>query len=314
MQCALLNEIKYQKGVNMLDVVIIGGSSAGLSAAVVLGRSLRDVVVIDDQKPCNRFSHASHGFLTRDGTPPSELIQIAYDQLERYPTIARKTATTLQIEKNATGFEITSSDASKLQARIVLLATGLHDELPPLDGIEGLWGKSVFHCPYCDGYEVRGKAISVYGVDETALHQVLLLRNLTPNLTLCAADSWILSEAQRDRLARFGINVVEQPIATLESADSQIQAIRFSDGTALACDALFIRPKSTHRTTFAHDLGCKVNEHNVVQVDLRGRTSIAGVYAAGDLSSPMRSVAIAVAQGVAAGYGINADLIERDFS
>ena len=298
----------------MLDVVIIGGSSAGLSAALILGRSLRDVVVIDDHKPCNRFSHASHGFLTRDGVPPSELIQIAYDQLERYPTVARKTATALRIEKNDTGFEITSSDDSKLQARIVLLATGLHDELPPLDGIEGLWGRSVFHCPYCDGYEVRGKAIAVYGVDEAAIHLVLLLHKLTHNLTLCTGDGWKLTVAQRDRLSRFGIDMVEQPVVALESAGTQIQAVRFVDGTSLSCDALFIRPKTTHRTTFAHDLGCKANEHNVVQVDLRGRTSVEGMYAAGDISSPMRSVAIAVAQGAAAGYGINADLTERDFS
>jgi thioredoxin reductase len=210
----------------MLDVVIIGGSSAGLSAALILGRSLRDVVVIDDHKPCNRFSHASHGFLTRDGVPPSELIQIAYDQLERYPTVARKTATALRIEKNDTGFEITSSDASRLQARIVLLATGLHDELPPLNGIERLWGQSVFHCPYCDGYEVRGKAISVYGADETAMHLVMMLRNWTDNLTLCAAASWKLTVAERDRLTRFGISVVEQPITTLESHDRHVLALR----------------------------------------------------------------------------------------
>lgn len=297
----------------MLAVVIVGGSSAGLSAALILGRSLREVVVIDDQKPCNRFSRASHGFLTRDGIPPSELIQTAYDQLERYPTVTRKTATALHIEKNETGFDVTCSDASRLQARVVLLATGLHDELPPLAGIEGLWGKSVFHCPYCDGYEVRGKAVLVYGLDETVMHLVMMLRNWTDNLTLCVGDGWKLTTAQRERLTRYGINVVEQAITALESADSQIQAVRFADGTSLRCDALFVRPRTTHRTTFAHDLGCAVNENNVVQVDVRGRTSVEGVYAAGDLSSPVRSVAIAVAQGAAAGYGINADLIERDF-
>lgn len=298
----------------MFDVVIIGGSSAGLSAALVLGRSLRDIVVIDDQQPCNRFSHASHGFLTRDGVQPSELLRIASEQLQHYPTVARKMATALHIQKGDTGFEITNSDDSKLQARMVLLATGLRDELPPLEGIEGLWGKSVFHCPYCDGYEVRGKAIAVYGEDETALHQVMMLRNWTDNLTLCAAGGWELTVAQRARLARYGIKIVEQPIAALESADTQIRTVRFTDGRSLDCDALFIRPKTTHRTPFAHDLGCKVDERNVVQVDLRGRTSVEGVYAAGDLSSPMRSVAISVAQGAAAGYGINADLIERDFS
>ncbi len=297
----------------MLDTVIVGGSSAGLSAALILGRSLRDVIVVDDQKPCNRFTHASHGFLTRDGTPPSELLQIAHEQLEHYPSVALKTATVLRIEKIDTGFEITSSDDSQLQARTILLATGLHDELPSLEGIEGLWGKSVFHCPYCDGYEVRGKAVAIYGVDDLSLHQLMMLRNLTDNLTLCAGDEWKLTGAQPERLARFGIQVIEEPIAALESVGAQIKAIRFVDGTSLGCDALFIRPKTTHRTPFACDLGCRVNAQNVVQVDMRGRTSIEGIYAAGDLSSPMRSVAIAVAQGAAAAYGINADLIDHDY-
>jgi thioredoxin reductase len=297
----------------MLDVVIVGGSSAGLSAALVLGRSLRNVVVVDDQKPCNRFSHASHGFLTRDGTPPSEILQIAREQLKHYPSVTFKTATVSHIEKIDAGFEIVSSDDSTLQARIVLLATGLHDELPVLDGIEGLWGKSVFHCPYCDGYEVRGKAVAVYSKDPSMLHLVMLMRNLTDKLTLCV-DGWELTAEQREKLTRFGIQVVEQSIAALESDGTQIEAVRFVDGTKLACEALFVRPKTTHRTPFAHDLGCKINENNVVQVDLRGRTSVEGVYAAGDIASPMRSVAIAVAQGAAAGYGINAELVERDFA
>jgi thioredoxin reductase len=298
----------------MLDTVIVGGSSAGLSAALVLGRSLREVVVIDDHQPCNRFSRASHGFMTRDGTPPSDLLQIAREQLQHYPTVAHKAATVLHIEKRGTGFEITSSDSSKLQARTILLATGLHDELPRLDGIEALWGKSVFHCPYCDGYEVKDKALAVYGVDATALHLVMLMRNLTSNLTLCAGEGWKLTSAQHAKLARHGIHVVEQPLAALESTATQLEAVRFTDGTRLSVSALFIRPRTSHRTPFAHDLGCAVDEHGVVQVDLRGRTSIAGVYAAGDIASPIRSVAIAVAQGAAAAYGINADLIDQDFA
>ena len=297
----------------MLDAVIVGGSSAGLSAALVLGRSLRDAVVIDDQQPCNRFSHASHGFLTRDGAHPAELLRIAHEQLQRYPSVALKAATALHIEKKDAGFEIVSSDGSTLQARTVLLATGLSDDIPPLEGIQGLWGKSVFHCPYCDGYEVRGRAIAVLGVDEGALHQVMLLRNWTDNLTLCITNGWAPTEAHRDKLTRSGIRVVEQPIATLESAGTQLRAIRFADNTSLACDALFIRPKTAHRTSFARDLGCQIDEGDVVRVDLRGRTSTEGVYAAGDISSPMRSVAIAVAQGAAAAYGINADLVDRDY-
>lgn len=297
----------------MIDVAIIGGSSAGLSAALVLGRSLREVVVIDDQQPCNRFSHASHGFLTRDGVPPAELLRLAREQLTPYPTVTLKVATAQRVEKTDGGFVVTSSDGSALEARIVLLATGLRDELPPLSGVEALWGTSVFHCPYCDGYEVSGKAVAVYGEDETSLHQLLLLRNLTAKLTLYTGGQWQLTAAQRGRLTRHGIHVIEQPVAALESHASRLRAVRFADGTTVAYDTLFVRPKTTQRTTFARDLGCDVNAHDLVQVDLRGRTSVAGVYAAGDIASPMRSVAIAVAQGAAAGYGINAELVERDF-
>lgn len=294
----------------MLDVVIVGGSSAGLSAALVLGRSLREVVVLDDQKPCNRFSRASHGYLTRDGTSPSDLLRIAHDQLKPYPTVALKTATVTHLEKTDSGFEVLSSDGSKLVSRTVLLATGLHDELPALDGIDRLWGKSVFHCPYCDGYEVRGKPIAVYGTSEDVLHLVMMIRNLTDELTLCTNAQWTPSTAQSNRLARHGIQVVGHPIAGLESSGSQLHAIRFADDSRLHVDAMFIRPKTSHRTTFAVDLGCEVDSAGVVRVDYRGRTTIGGVYAAGDLSSPMRSVAIAVAQGAAAAYGINADLID----
>lgn len=298
----------------MLDTVIVGGSSAGLSAALVLGRSLRNVVVIDDQKPCNRFSHASHGFITRDGIPPAELLQIAREQLQRYPSVTLKTAVAQHIERIDAGFEITSSDGSKLQARTVLLATGLIDELPVLKGIKDLWGKSVFHCPYCDGYEVRGRVIAMYGEDDTALHLAIMLRNWTDTLTVCAARSWNLSTAQRERLTRNGIQIIEQPISVLEGEGGQLHTIRFDDGTALSCNALFIRPKSTQRTSFASELGCEMNDQNLVKVDARGRTNQGGVYAAGDMSSPIRSVAIAVAQGAAAAYGINADLVEKDYA
>lgn len=295
----------------MLDTVIVGGSSAGLSAALILGRSLRNVVVLDDQKPCNRFTHASHGFLTQDGTAPAQLLQTARDQLAPYATVTLQSATAISITATAHGFAVTDSGGQQYAARTVLLATGLHDALPALEGIEALWGKSVFHCPYCDGYEVRGRAVAVYGTDEAALHLLMLMRNLTPRLTLCTGGLWQPTPEQRDKVAHLGIRLVETPVSRLDSTGSQIHAIRFADGTALDCDALFIRPKTSHRTPFAHDLGCQMNAQQVVQVDLRGRTSVAGVYAAGDLSSPIRSVAIAVAQGAAAGYGINADLVEQ---
>lgn len=297
----------------MLDVVIVGGSCAGLSAALILGRSLREVVVIDDQKPCNRFSHASHGFLSRDGILPTDLVRIAREQLAPYPSVTLKTATAQQIEKIEDGFAISSSDGSRLEARRVLLATGLRDELPSVEGLEPLWGQGVFHCPYCDGYEIRDKPVAVYGEETEALHLALLLRNLTRDVTLCTASGWELNPAQRERLARHGIRIAEQPVAAVESVDTRLQALRFADGSLLRCDALFVRPKTSHRTSFARDLGCEIDARNVVQVNARGQTSVPGVYAAGDVALPNRSVALAVAQGAAAGYGINADLVDEDF-
>ena len=298
----------------MLDVAIIGGSSAGLSAALILGRSLRNVVVIDDSQPCNRFSRASHGFLTRDGTPPDELLRTAREQIAHYPSVTLKPATAVQVVRVENGFNITCSDDTTLQARTVLLATGLKDELPPLDGIAQFWGTSVFHCPYCDGYEVRGKALAVYGVGDEAMHQAQMLRNWTDQLILCPGDNWTPDPAQLEKLTRWGIRVASQPIAALEGDGVHIRAISFADGSRMPINALFIRPKTSHRTSFAVDLGCEIDAQNVVKVDLRGRTSVEGVYAAGDLSSPFRSVAIAVAQGAAAAYGINADLVARDFA
>lgn len=298
----------------MLDVVIVGGSCAGLSAALILGRSLRDVVVIDDHKPCNRFSLASHGFLTRDGVLPADLVHTAREQLAPYTSVTLKDATALRIESTEGGFAVTCSDASRLEARRILLATGLRDDLPGLEGIERFWGQSVLHCPYCDGYEIRGKPVAVYGEEAEALHLTLLLRNLTPDVTLCIAPSWTPTLAQRERLARHGIRVVEQPVVAVDGDETHLQALRFAGGSTLRCDALFVRPKTSHRTTFASDLGCEIDERNVVRVDSRGRTSVPGVYAAGDLSSPNRSVALAVAQGAAAAYGLNADLADEDFA
>jgi thioredoxin reductase len=300
----------------MYEVIIVGGSSAGLSSALVLGRSRRRVLVIDSGKPCNRFSHASHGFLTRDGIDPQELVQLARDQLQRYETVKVRDGFVTQItreEADAAGFRVETESGESFTSRRVLLATGLKDELPLLPGIEAFWGKSVFHCPYCDGWEFRDQPIVVHGQGEGGFHKTILLRQWTNQLTWCT-DEGDVSDEQRDRLTRHGIRVIETKISRLEGTGEQIERIVFEDGSTNALKAMFVSTKLSHPMPFAEQLGCKVSDSGIVEIDLLGHTSVPGVYAAGDLSSHGRSVAIAVAQGSSAGAGINMDLIGEDFA
>lgn len=296
----------------MLDAIIIGGSSAGLSAALVLGRSLRQVIVLDNNKPCNRFSHASHGFLTQDGTAPSEIVAIAKQQLKQYDTVNVVEATALKVLAIKGGFRVVT-DQDTFESRKVLLATGLHDELPPLENIHRFWGKSVFHCPYCDGYENHHQSIVVYGTEEASLHQVMMLSHWTDKLTFCTEGKVAIPSEMREKYLAHNIVVNETPIERLEGNDEHLTHVVFKDGTSLACHAMFIHPKTSHPTTFATNLGCALDARNSITVDILGRTSVTGVYAAGDIAQPFRSVAMAVGQGSSAAAGINYDLIVEDF-
>ena len=297
----------------MLDVIIVGGSSAGLSAALVLGRARRHVRVFDDGKPCNRFSHASHGFMTRDGVRPADLLQIARDQLAPYREVALQPATVTRVSPIANGFRVETEAGDVHSARKLLLATGLQDTLPALTGIEQFFGTSVFHCPYCDGWEVRDQPIVVYNESETAFHQAMMLHQWTHDLTLCTGGTSKLTDEERARIQKNGIRIVETPAARVEGSNGQVERLIFTDGSAIECAALFIRLAQSQRTPFAQELGCTFTKQGLVEVDTLAQTTIPGVYAAGDLANPIRSVAIAVAQGATAAYGINHTLISEDF-
>lgn len=297
----------------MFDVAIIGGSNAGLSAALVLGRSMRRVLLLDDGRPCNRFSQASHGFLTRDGVAPAELGQIAREQLRRYTTVEPVQATATAVSGSDGAFTVDTSAGATYRARKLLLATGIRDILPPLPGIESFWGTSVFHCPYCDGWEVRDQPLAVYADSTAAFHQATLIQHWASQLTVFTGGAEVFDAAQAALLAKHGIQVLTTPVAALEGDGGQLTGVRLADGTVHACRAMFVRPGMAQRMTFAQDMGCALTPSGHVQVDVLGRTSVAGVYAAGDIASPMRSVALAVAQGSAAGAGVNHALISEAF-
>jgi thioredoxin reductase len=297
----------------MYDVIIIGGSSAGLSAALQLGRAMRNVIVFDDGKPCNRFSHASHGFLTRDGIQPSELVRLSREQLTPYETVQLKQATIMTIGPIEGGFEAITTDGDSYTARKILLATGVKDTLPLLKNIEHFWGRSIFHCPYCDGWEVRNKHFVIYGSSEFMFHQVEIVQHWASKITLVVDPAMVIPQEKRDLYARHHIEIIEKPVTSLEGENGQIQRICFADGSEMACETMFIVPHTAPRLPFAEMLGCDQTPHQRLVVDIQGRTTVPGVYAAGDIATMGRSVAMAAAQGNMAGAAINADLIKEEF-
>ena len=296
-----------------LDVVIVGSSAAGLSAALYLGRFRRRVIVFDTQKPANRFSNASHSFFTRDGVAPSDLVAIGREQLARYETVEIQNGEVSTIAPEGEHFMVTLADGSSYRTRKVLLATGLKDTLPAIEGIESFFGRSVFHCPYCDGWEQRDQPVAIINSGEASLHAAKLLRVLTDQLTLCTNGDESFDQAARTLLNQLNIRLIEMPIQRLEGHDTQVESIVFSDGSKLACKAVFVRLTSTQHAALAEQLGCAMTDTGLVQVDEQGKTSVSGVYAAGDLANRMRQIIFASSQGAAAAIAINMALIAEDF-
>ncbi len=297
----------------MLDTIIVGGSTAGLSAAIYLGRFRRKVLIIDSQKPANRFSHASHSFFTRDGVSPAELVAIGREQLRPYETVSLQSGEVTQVVPDGQHFTVTLADGSHYSARKILLATGMKDTLPAITGLEQFWGTSVFHCPYCDGWEQRDQPVAIINTGEKALHIAKLLRVLTADLVICSNGASELAPDQLALLAKHGVQVIETTIERVEGHDTQVEQIVFADGSTLARKAIFIAPIITPHSDFAAQLGCEINQNGIIKIDPQGRTTIAGIYAAGDIAFGARQLIFAASQGAFAAIAINMDLIAEDF-
>ncbi|HJZ48579.1 MAG TPA: NAD(P)/FAD-dependent oxidoreductase [Roseiflexaceae bacterium] len=296
----------------MYDVVIVGGSAAGLSAALVLGRSRRSVLVCDTHEPRNRPSPTAHSIFTRDGIPPADLLLIGRAQLEAYSVEFRSVAVTRAQTNDRQVFLLGLANGEELRSRRVLLATGVRDVLPLIAGIEQFWGTSVLHCPYCHGWEVRDQPIAVLSACETAVYLAYLLRNWSRDLALCTNGSGQLSEAERARIRSLNVQIYEQPIARLEGTESQLEGIRFADGTLLKRRSLFVRTAQEQRSRLAHDLGCEIGEGGIIHVDEQGQTSVAGVYAAGDMTRHMQQIIFAAADGARAAMAINHSFVQEE--
>jgi thioredoxin reductase len=302
------------------DVIIVGGGPAGLNAALVLGRCRRKVLLFDDGKPRNAVSHGVHGFLTRDGTAPSELRAIAHEQLNPYSTVKIVALRVVDAARTVSGFSVTASDGRTFYARKLLLAAGVVDELPTQPGFSALYGIGVFHCPYCDGWEVRDKPLAVYGRGDTKGGGLSLEMTLwSKDTVLCTDGPSGLSEEYRQQLRRNGVTVREEKILRLEIRSvipyNASFDIVFEEGPPLARTAIFFNTGRHQSTDLAARLGDDKYDPKGCTVDNKQQmTHIPGLYVAGDASRDVLQVIVAAAEGAEAAIGINTALLKEDLT
>jgi thioredoxin reductase len=297
------------------DVVVVGGSFAGLSAAMQLARARRRVVVIDAGRPRNRFAPASHGFLGQDGRTPAEILDAARSQVLAYPTVEFRAGEATAATACDGGFEIVLASGDSLRARRLVLATGVADELPDVPGLRERWGRSVLHCPYCHGYETADRRLGVLAAGEANMHQALLLPDWSNDVTLFTNGTFDPDEEQRARLASRGVRVETRPVVELLGDASSLAGVRVSsprDGDEVVpLDALFTATRVRMASPLAEQLGCELDEAPLgpmIRTDDRRQTTVAGVYAAGDAARAWHNATMASADGVTAGVGAHQSL------
>ena len=293
------------------EVIIIGGSYAGLSAALTLGRSLRKTLVIDAGQPCNRFTPHSQNFLTHDGRKPSEISGIAKEQVQQYKTVEFLDGMTLSAEKTPEGFTV-ETDQGPFSSKRLVIAAGIKDILPDIPGVAECWGKSVIHCPYCHGYEFHGQPTGILANGEKAFHYAQLISNLTKELTIFSNGKLDLPVEQLEAINRNNINIIETEVQSVVHENGQISKIILTDGSSHTISALYHGSEFVLNTNIAESLGCEIGEHGLIKVDPKQMTTVPGVYACGDASN-MRAVSIAVSSGTVVGSVINFDLIQEGF-
>lgn len=289
--------------------MIVGGGPAGLSAALVLGRARRSVLVVDEGRPANAASaHAIGGLLAQAGVAPAELRREGREQLAGYDSVDQRADVVVDADRGPAGFTVRLGEGGSARARSIVLAHGLRYEPPPLPGIEGLWGNTVFHCPFCDGWEVRDLPLAFHGNGSDAAHSALFLSNWSRDVVLCT-DGPAQVDEKRAALDAAGVRVREEPIRSLVGSGGALERIEFMAGPPEHREALFVRTRRDQPNGLAAALGCNVSDGGTIIADGDGRTGVDGVYAAGDTATEhSRSVANAIGTGSRVAYAATVDL------
>ena len=300
----------------LFDCAIIGGGPAGLNAALILGRARRNTILFDNNRPRNAVTQESHGFITRDGIKPQEFREIAHKEIGKYPSVIYEKEEITSITKKDQLFELVTSNKELYQSKTIIISTGLRDVLPDIENISDYYGKSLFNCPYCDGWELRDKPLAVIIEEQTqGFHFIQTIYNWSKDLIVCTNGKPILNPDQKRLIHNKGIKIIESKIKNFEGKNGQMEKIYFENGESIIRKGGFVLPQPIQASDFAKKLGCEYNSSGGISVDFYGRTNVPGVHAAGDASvfAPAQLI-IAAADGLKAAAGVNRDLIEIEFS
>ncbi len=295
----------------MFDVIIVGAGPAGLSAALILGRCRRRVLVCDAGQPRNAKSHGLHCYLTRDGSEPAEFLRVGREQLRPYETVEFRQTEVIDAQRLGNNFQITLNTGERLASRKLLLATGVVDDVPEIEGLAAFYGTSVFHCPYCDGWEVRDQPLAVYGRGENGLGLALELTLWSRHLTLCTDGLSQLSESEQQRLKKHDIALIENNIVRLEGKEGNLERVLFANGESIEVRAMFFSAGQRQGSKLAERLGCQLTDQGCVRTFDYEKTEIPGLYVAGDASRFVQLVIVAASEGAQAAVAINKELMQE---
>ena len=295
------------------DVIIIGGSYAGLSSAMALGRSLRNVLIIDNGKPCNIQTPHSHNFLTQDGKTPKEISTSAKKEVEKYETIKFYNGLATSGVKIENGFEITTNTNDKFTAKKLIFATGIKDTIPDIKGFAECWGISIIHCPYCHGYEHRNQNTGIIANGQKAFHLASMVNKLKKNVTILTNGKADFTTEQLEKLNKHDIKIIEMKISEIDHKDGKLKNLIFKDGSKVSFDVAYASIPFTQHSDIPVSLGCELTEQGYLKIVAFQKTNVPNIYVCGDNSNMLRSVANAVSSGNTAGAVANGELVQEQF-